>query len=123
LSYSKKKRQLQEEKEARLNKTSEKETRSVIKQSKAFVCKVSYSYGIRLIDEVSQASSATCWYGIKQVLELIAQAGQLSIRAIQNNVCFILDIIKSTSVTDSLFIRDSLTVTLNLHLKLVTRKT
>ena len=56
-------------------------------------------YGIRLIDEVSQASSATCWYGIKQVLELIAQADQLSIRAIQNNVCFILDIIKSTSVT------------------------
>jgi hypothetical protein len=38
-------------------------------------------------------------------------------------VCFILDIIKSTSVTDSLFIRDSLIVTLNLHLKLVTRKT
>jgi len=28
----------------------------VIKQSKAFVRKVSYSYGIRLIDEVSQAS-------------------------------------------------------------------
>ena len=45
LSYSKKKkRQLQEEKEARLNKTPEKETRSVIKQSKAFVRKVSYSY-------------------------------------------------------------------------------
>ena len=118
-----KKRQLQEEKEARLNKTPEKETRSVIKQSKAFVRKVSYSYGIRLIGEVSQASSATCWYGIKQVLELIAQADQLSIRAIQNSVCFILDIIKSTSVTDSLFIRDSLIVTLNLHLKLVTRKT
>ena len=37
LSYSTKKRQLQEEKEARLNKTPEKETRSVIKQSKAFV--------------------------------------------------------------------------------------
>ena len=74
MSYSKKKkkRQLQEEKEARLNKTPEKETRLVIKQSKAFVRKVSYSYGIRLIDEVSQASSATCWYGIKQVLELIA---------------------------------------------------
>ena len=35
----------------------------MIKQSKAFVRKVSYSYGIRLIDEVSQASSATCWYG------------------------------------------------------------
>jgi len=49
LSYSKKKRQLQEEKEARLNKTPEKETRSVIKQGKAFVRKVSYSYGIRLI--------------------------------------------------------------------------
>jgi hypothetical protein len=49
LSYSKKKRQLQEEKEARLNKTPEKETRSVIKQSKAFVRNVSYSYGIRLI--------------------------------------------------------------------------
>ena len=95
----------------------------MIKQSKAFVRKVSYSYGISLIDEVSQASSATCWYGIKQVLELIAQADQLSIRAIQNDVCFILDIIKSTSVTDSLFIRDSLIVTLNLHLKLVTRKT
>jgi hypothetical protein len=57
----------------------------VIKQSKAFVRKVSYSYGIRLIDEVSQASSATCWYGIKQVLELIAQADQLSIRAIPTN--------------------------------------
>ena len=55
MSYSKKKRQLQEEKEARLNKTPEKKTRSVIKQSKAFVRKVSYSYGIRLIDEVSQA--------------------------------------------------------------------
>ena len=39
----------------------------MIKQSKAFVCKVSYSYGIRLIDEVSQASSATCWYGIKHI--------------------------------------------------------
>jgi superfamily I DNA and/or RNA helicase len=64
LSYSKKKRQLQEEKEARLNKTPEKETRSVIKQSKAFVRKVSYSYRIRLIDEVSQASSATCWYPV-----------------------------------------------------------
>ena len=37
MSYSKKKRQLQEEKEARLNKTPEKETRSVIKQSKALV--------------------------------------------------------------------------------------
>ena len=48
MSYSKKKRQLQEEKEARLNKIPEKETRSVIKQSKAFVRKVSYSYGIRL---------------------------------------------------------------------------
>ena len=47
-------------------------------------------------NEKKKASSATCWYGIKQVLELIAQ---LSIRAIQNNVCFILDIIKSTSVT------------------------
>jgi hypothetical protein len=44
----------------------------VIKQSKAFVRKVSYSYGISLIDEVSQASSATCWYGIKQMLELVA---------------------------------------------------
>ena len=33
MSYSKKLRQLQEEKEARLNKTPEKETRSVIKQS------------------------------------------------------------------------------------------
>jgi hypothetical protein len=53
LSYSKKKkRQLQEEKEARLNKTPEKKTRSVIKQSKAFVRKISYSYGIRLIDEL-----------------------------------------------------------------------
>jgi hypothetical protein len=71
LSYSNKKNQLQDEKEARLKKTPEKETRSVIKQSKAFVRKVSYSYGINLIDEVFQASSATCWCGIKQVLELI----------------------------------------------------
>ena len=38
MSYSKKKRQLQEEKEARLNKTPEKETRSVIKQSKVLRC-------------------------------------------------------------------------------------
>jgi len=38
-------------------------------------------------------------------------------------VCFILDSIKSTSVAGSLFIRDLLIVTLNLHLKLVTRKT
>ena len=66
------KSQHQEEKEARLIKTPEKETRSVIKQSKAFVHKVSYSYGIRLVDEVSQACSAICWYGIKQMLELIA---------------------------------------------------
>ena len=41
-------------------------------------------------------------------------------------MCFILDSIKSTSVAGSLFIRDIrdlLIVTLNLHLKLVTRKT
>jgi hypothetical protein len=52
-------------------KTPEKETRSVIKQSKAFVRKVSYSYCIRLIDEVSQAR-------VRGLHSYIRQRGQLS---------------------------------------------